>query len=516
MTAGQRARRLALGLTTIALAGRMLAPVQGAPVRGLTQASALAHAYDLALDADFAAADAELTRVCGPAPAEACEVIGVAGLWWRIYLDLDNRSRDAVFMTRVNASIDRCEQWVAREPERAEAWFYLGAAYGARVQYHGQRGEVLAAARDGKRIRTSLEKALALDPTLHDANFGIGLYQYYADITPAVLKFVRWLLALPGGDKVIGLQQMLRTRSQGVILKADAAYQLHLIYLWYEHEPEKALALLDELRTRYPHNPIFVLNIAQVHEEYRSDRPAALAAYRALVDGARTGAFREPLLAEVWGHAGTAAQWAALAEPDRAIEEWRWVVERRADVPYGAVSRAHLGIGQAYDRMGMRDRAIAAYRAALATVPGGDPSGTRAAAEAGLARTPDRASTDAARLSLDGWRAFERGALAEAWPRLDRAVQLRPGDGVHRYRRGRIFVARQDRAHAQADFERASQVRPSPPPPFVASAFYELGRLAEARGDLARAASLYDSAARVRGAFPETRDSAQQALSRLR
>ena len=60
----------------------------------------------------------------------------------------------------------------SREPDRAEAWFYLGAAYGVRVQYHGQRSEYLAAARDGKRIKVSLEKAIALDPGLQDANFG--------------------------------------------------------------------------------------------------------------------------------------------------------------------------------------------------------------------------------------------------------------------------------------------------------------------------------------------------------
>ena len=121
-------------------------------------------------DADFAGADAELKRACGPAPAQACDVIGAAAQWWRIYFDLDNRSPDQAFMARLNTVIAAGERWAAREPERAEAWFYLGAAYGVRVQYHAQRLEFLAAARDGKRIKISLEKALALDPGLHDAN----------------------------------------------------------------------------------------------------------------------------------------------------------------------------------------------------------------------------------------------------------------------------------------------------------------------------------------------------------
>ena len=39
------------------------------------------------------------------------------------------------------------------------------------------RGEKLAAARDGKRIKEALEHATALEPDLEDAYFGIGLYQ---------------------------------------------------------------------------------------------------------------------------------------------------------------------------------------------------------------------------------------------------------------------------------------------------------------------------------------------------
>lgn len=516
MSAACRPRRLAGGLAIVLLAGLPAARPGAVPVRGLSQADALVRAYDLVYDADFAAADAELARACGPAPAQACAVIGVAAQWWRIYFDLDNRRLDAAFTSRVDTVISHGEEWTAREPERAEAWFYLGAAYGSRVQYHAQRGEFFAAARDGKRIKVSLEKALALDPALHDANVGVGLYQYYADIAPTALKLVRWLLALPGGDKVKGLQQMLRTRSQGILLRAEAAYQLHLIYLWYEHQPDQALALLAELRARYPHNPLFLLNTAQVHQIYRNDRPAALAAYRALVDGARGGSLREPTLAEGWGHLGAAAQLAALAEPDRALDELRWVIDARATSPYGALAQAYLDRARALDEVGRRDEAVVAYRAAIAAVPAGDPRKIRGAADAGLSRAPDRTTAEAARLSLEGWRAFERGAIAEAAPRLDRAVQLRPDDGVHRYRRGRLQSARGERAIAQSDFERAVQARPQPPPAFVAASLAELGRLAETAGDRARAVSYFESALRVRGAMPETRDTAQQALARLR
>ena len=487
-----------------------------APVKGLTHAPLLARAYDLVYDADFAAAELALTEACGPAPAQACAVVGIAAQWWRIFFDIDNRSNDQAFTSRVSAVIASGERWVAREPERAEAWLYLGAAYGVRVQYHGQRFEVLAAARDGKRIKQSLERALAIDPGLEDAHAGLGLYRYYADIAPSVLKVLRWFLGLPGGDKVRGLAQLQRASEHGMLLKAEAAYQLHLIDLWYERKSGEAIAILADLHARYPHNPIFLLNAAQAHEVYRSDRAAALDAYRSLVDGARDGSLREPLLAETWGRLGAAAQYTALAEPDRAADEARAVIATRPAVPYGAMAQAQLELGRALDQTGERDRAVAAYRAALAAVPAGDPRGVRRPAQQGLSRMPDRTSAEATRLSLDGWRAFERGDAAGALAPLDRAVALRPDNGVHRYRRGRVLAALGERARARADFERALQVRPLPPAPLVAASYYELAAILEASSERARAVTLYDAAARAHGAAAETRSLAQRALARLR
>src|SRR5439155_25963346 len=139
------------------------------------------------------------------------------------------------------------EAWTRREPQRAEAWFYLAGAYAPRAQWRVLRGERIAAALDGKKIKDALERALQLDPTLNDAYFGIGLYHYYADVAPAAAKILRWLLLLPGGDRAKGLQEMLQAHERGELLRGEADYQLHLVYLWYEHKPGQALDLLETL-----------------------------------------------------------------------------------------------------------------------------------------------------------------------------------------------------------------------------------------------------------------------------
>jgi tetratricopeptide (TPR) repeat protein len=255
----------------------------------LSEAARLAAAYDAILDARFELAETRLQQACPPAPAEACAALRVVSLWWQILLDPENRQRDDRFNTISAAAIAGTDAWTKREPTRAEAWFYMAGAYAPLVQWRVLRGDRLAAAREGNRIRESLERALQLDPTLDDAHFGIGLYHYYADVAPAPAKLLRWLLFLPGGDRVKGLQEMLQTRERGALLRGEADYQLHVIYLWYERKPARALELLTQLDERYPFNPLFLQRIADARERWLHDRTASAAAWETLIDRARRG-----------------------------------------------------------------------------------------------------------------------------------------------------------------------------------------------------------------------------------
>jgi hypothetical protein len=255
----------------------------------LTEAPRLAAVYDAILDARFDRVDAQLTQTCPPAPLEACAALAVVSAWWQIQLTPESRALDGRFTDRASAAIAANEAWTKREPARGGAWFYLAGSYGPLVQWRVLRGERLAAAREGKKIKDALERALQLDPSLDDAYFGIGLYHYYADVAPAAAKILRWLLFLPGGDRVKGLQEMLQARQRGALLKGEADYQLHLIYLWYERNAPRALELLQGLDARYPTNPLFARRIAEVQDQYLHDREASAKTWRALIERAREG-----------------------------------------------------------------------------------------------------------------------------------------------------------------------------------------------------------------------------------
>ena len=360
-------------------------PAQKAPLTGGIQ---VARTYDAVMDARFSAVPALLTDTCPPAPREVCQLLGVVSSWGQIQVDPHDRSHDATFEKDVQAAIDAMERWTEREPRRAEAWFYLGGAIGARAQWRVLRGQALSAARDGKRIKSALEQALMLDQTLQDAYFGIGMYHYYAAVAPRALRMLRWLLLLPGGDRTQGLEEMLRARASGQLLRSEADYQLQLVYLWYEKQPLKALELATALAERHPQNPHFLQQIAEIEDGYILNHSASLRAWQTLLDRARRGQVALAEMARTRAQLGIALELDHTGEPEAAIPVLRAVIDAKPKSPVGAEALAQLQLGFVYDRLAQREQAATAYRAALAVNPPGDPLKIESRARVALRAAP--------------------------------------------------------------------------------------------------------------------------------
>ena len=103
-------------------------------------------------------------------PAEPATPCAKSRSWWEIQQNQRSRLLDARLEAAARTRDRRGRRaGRTREPRNGEAWFYLAGAYAPLSQWRVLRGERLAAARDGKRIKDALERALALDPTLQDA-----------------------------------------------------------------------------------------------------------------------------------------------------------------------------------------------------------------------------------------------------------------------------------------------------------------------------------------------------------
>ena len=484
--------------------------------RELTGVAGLVRVYDAILDARFDAAETELRKACGPAPPEACDVLAATVTWWRILVDPESRALDARFLAETDHAIKSTEAWAAREPGSAEAHFYAGGAYAARVQFRVLRDEKLAAARDGKRIKQALERAIALDPDLDDAYFGIGLYQYYADVAPAAARMLRFLLMLPGGNKTEGLAQMRRARADGQLLRGEADYQLQIIYLWYEKRTDLAVELLESLQDRYPGNPIFPAQLADVQDRYQHDITTSLATWRSLLADARAGRVHEAATAQAQAHLGIARHLEALYQSDLAIDELRSVVSARPARPSGALAAAYLGIGEGEDRLGHHDAAVAAYQLAIASAPSPDTQNIRPRAAERMRKTPNAVTAEAYRLSLEGLRRLEKGDAAGADGLLTRSLTLDPKDPVARYRYARVLLAKKDDEDALRQFDAAIRGARDAPAPIVASAYYEAARVHERLARREKAIEYYRAAMAWFGGADETRANARRALVRLR
>ena len=478
----------------------------------LTEAPRLAAVYDTILSARFDQVHAQLASTCPPAPVEACKALAAVSVWWQIQLDPSNRDLDARLNELASAAIAAAEAWSRRDPKNAEAWFYLAGSYAPLVQWRALRGERLAAARDANRIREALQRTIQLDPTIDDAYFGIGLYHYYADVVPSTVKFLRFLLLLPGGDRAKGLSEMLQAREHGVLLVGEADYQLHLLYLWYEHRTDDAVALLKSLDQRYPSNPLFLERLGEVYDTYVHDLPASAAAWSELIDRIGRGEMNAEQVARVRAGLGLARALDAMFQTDRAIVELKAVVE--SDPPRRHAAQAQLQLGAAYDRLGERDLAMAAYSAAVAQASGEDAAPIRDRARSAMKQAPDAKIAEAYRTSLEGWRELERGAADQAERLLERAVELSPADPVARYRYARALAATGRHDRAREELERVLATR-AVPAIVLASAYVDYAAVLERSGDRSRALTFYRDATQIVGADPRARDRATRAIKRL-
>lgn len=143
--------------------------------------------------------------------------------------------------------------------ESAEMHLYAGMAGGLASRMYGLRAENRAGARVGVRAREHFLRALALDPSLADADMGLGLYNYYVDTLSAIARVLRFFMGIPGGSKEEGIRQLYRAIEHGQLTPVLARYYLAINLHIFDLKYEQALQVAMPLAEKYPENPIFRL-----------------------------------------------------------------------------------------------------------------------------------------------------------------------------------------------------------------------------------------------------------------
>ena len=138
-------------------------------------------------------------------------------------------------------------------------------------------------------MRADLARVREIDPRHHDAQFGLGLYDYYADVLPRVAKVVRFLARMPGGDRKRGLQSIEDAGLRSTLHRTEARVQLYEIYAFYEDQPGRAMDEMETLRRAYPTHPLWALKALEHLRARLGAYGEAVAAGRAILARAARG-----------------------------------------------------------------------------------------------------------------------------------------------------------------------------------------------------------------------------------
>jgi hypothetical protein len=153
------------------------------------------------------------------------------------------------------------EARLKRDPKDIEALYFLGATEGLKAAFAaGVQRSFMSALRDGSRSVDRHRDVVKLDPSFHDAELTIGLYDYVVGSLPLPVKIVASMTGVRGSRKR-GLETLARVASDGRWAKDDAKALLIVLYK-REKRFTEALALSRELGERYPRNYLFKLEAA--------------------------------------------------------------------------------------------------------------------------------------------------------------------------------------------------------------------------------------------------------------
>jgi tetratricopeptide (TPR) repeat protein len=261
------------------------------------------------------------------------------------------------FNKYMDEAIDRAKHLLKKNSKDAEAEFFLGSAYGMRGRWQILKRQWLRSALNGYKGYKHLHACLEDDPAFYDANLGLGMYDYYADKLPKVLKLASIVVA--PGDAARGLQEVQQAIDKGHFSVTEAKLFLVALYTGYEHTPAKAFPIIEELRREKPENPFFAFMevIARIDDK---DWMGAIA----------FGEMLQPRFHEVsYAKAQSslfdlylASAYIGNKDYEKALDVLNRCIEAAPDARKAAVSYCHLRRAQVEDMLGRRDKAMDDYR----------------------------------------------------------------------------------------------------------------------------------------------------------
>lgn len=300
--------------------------------------------------------------------------------------EMSDESLIKPFDEQVKRTADTAKAWLAEHPDDAEAYMTLGAALGIQARLQATRRQYLRAYMSGRNSMKAVHAALKLDPNLYDASLGTGMYDYYTDLYPRMVRaLTKFVLR---GDRARGISQLKVVAEKGRWMSVTAKMILVEIFLhdpYGARDPAGAVKLMEDVRRRYPKSAM--LHSAQLIALYQTGRVDDFHKGAAeFVRKASSGEYRKVDLPKGYVLLGTSF-W-AMKKPEDALGAFRHAAEERPSSRWAVW--ATIRVGHVLDLLGRREEALLAYKRAA-----GEPDrwGYKDFAEKGLSR-PFRLDSD--------------------------------------------------------------------------------------------------------------------------
>ncbi len=474
------------------------------------QDAAYRQALDLLYDGRPQDSLRELAEARQAAPADPIGPYLEALVWiWRIEQRPASTASDKELFRRVEEATRLANQSLARDPQDLRALLARGAAQGVLSRLHLSRYQRTDAARTAVRMREDLLKVHEADPSCLDALFGLGLYDYYADVLPRLAKVLRFLARMPGGDRERGLRRMESAGEGSLFHDDEVQAQLYEVYAFYEKNPDRALGEVRGMRRRHPGWPLWTLKLAEHLRDRMGLYGESAAVAREAVEAGQRGQVN---------YQGAAGLLARISLGESLLADLRFAEARRelllvkdgSPEIANAVLRARLLLGASLEREGDREGALGHYKRA-ATSPERD---VRRRAEAALKTPLPAAELEGLALVAQARRLREGGRRREAAEVYRRAARLWPAS-----QEARLRAAEDDLLHGQPrDAEEAVEElfeEEEPQPPWVRPWSRLLrAHLLDLDGQRAQAVSEYKKVLQATYGQAELRERAEDGVRR--
>ncbi|MGE5839165.1 MAG: tetratricopeptide repeat protein [Deltaproteobacteria bacterium] len=320
------------------------------------------HLYDL----EFDEAEKSFSRVVARRPDHPAGYFYMAMVTWsRLSVGFWTDQNLKEYVERIDKTISVARKRIEINEKDSRSYFYLGGALGFKGRFELMQHKWFSSYNLAYEAIEALKTCQKLDSENKDVLLGLGIYDYYTAKLSGVLKFLTYLF-LHKGDKDEGLRKLHTAADEAVYSGLEAKSMLIHIYLYLEEDYDRALPLIQDLRTRFRKNMRYLFFEGLVY--IRKDRESK---YREMVDSLVAESRRKESAGDriIWHNQALyleATYHLFRGETESARSKLDTILSTaEPDLDPDMIAFPLVKKGMSYDLEGKRDMALEFYRQVL-------------------------------------------------------------------------------------------------------------------------------------------------------